>query len=115
MFEYRLLLVPVFRAVVRDRNDLVAETLLRRHQLAAVTPPTQRRPPPRPRDGRFWALVRSVRRDRRLQLVFVRPEAVVRWPRRAWKLSWHWRSRGRPGRPRLSAEVRELIAGLARE
>lgn len=43
------------------------------------------------------------------------PEMVVRWHRAAWKLSWRWKSRPRPGRPRLSAEARELIAVKSRD
>ena len=35
-------------------------------------------------------------------------------PHRGWRLFWRWRSRARLGRPRLSAEVRELIATIAR-
>src|SRR5262249_32678695 len=32
-----------------------------------------------------------------------------------WKLFWRWTSRRRPGRPRLSLEIRELIARIARD
>src|SRR5918997_3801442 len=45
----------------------------------------------------------------------VRPETVVGWRRRGWWLVWDGRSRGRPGRPRLAAETRALIARMARE
>jgi hypothetical protein len=45
----------------------------------------------------------------------VRPETVVRWHRHAWRLLWRWRSRTRLGRPRLSPDVRELIAAIARD
>src|SRR5919201_2077711 len=51
----------------------------------------------------------------RRQLVVVRPESVVRWQRQAWRLFWRWRSRAPIGRPRLSAEVRDLIATMARD
>jgi transposase InsO family protein len=39
----------------------------------------------------------------------------VRWHRRGWRLFWRWRSRARIGRPRVSPEVRELIATMARD
>jgi putative transposase len=102
-FEYLLLLVTPFRAVVRDRNDLLAENLLLHQQLAVPTRPTRKRSRLRTRDKLFWALVCSVRRDWRRHLVFVRPEAVVRWHRQVWQLFWRWRSRGRLGRPPKSA------------
>jgi transposase InsO family protein len=115
MRDYLLLLFGLFRATVRDRGDLVAENLLLRHQLAVLTRPTRRRPHPHARDKVFWIVARMLRRDRRCHLVLVRPETVVRWHRSGWKLFWRWKSRRRPGRPRLKFEVRELIAQIARD
>ena len=60
-------------------------------------------------------MLRTLRRDWRLHLVLVRPDSVVHWYRHAWNVFWRWRSSSRLGRPRLSAEVRELIARMARE
>jgi transposase InsO family protein len=113
--EFLGLLLALLRGAVRDRGDLVAENVLLRHQLAVLTRPTRRRPRLRARDTLVWVLARRLRRDWRHHLVLVRPEAVVRWHRRAWRLFWRWRSRGRLGRPRLSSEVRELIARMSRE
>ena len=47
--------------------------------------------------------------------MIVRPETVLRWHRKGWRLCWTWRSRGRIGRPRLSAEVKDLIAQISRD
>ena len=47
--------------------------------------------------------------------MIVRPETVLRWHRKGWRRYWTWRSRGRIGRPRLSAEVKDLIAQIWRE
>src|SRR5437764_11662752 len=115
MLEYLLLLLSLIRAAVRDREALVAENLLLRHQLAVLTRPTRKRPRLRVRDKLFWVVVRALRRDWRRHLVVVRPESVIRWHRQAWRLFWRWRSRGPIGRPRLSAEVRQLIATMAQE
>ena len=115
MLEYLLLLIGVLRAAVRSRGDLAAENLLLRQQLAILARPTRKRPRLRPLDKLFWVLIRAVRRDWRRHLVLVRPDTVVRWHRQGWKLFWRWRSRGRLGRPRLSGEVRALIARMARE
>src|SRR5919109_5125120 len=115
MLEYVMLLLSLIRAALRDRDALVAENLLLRHQLAVLTRPTRRRPRLRVRDKLFWVVVRAVRRDWRRHLVLVQPESVIRWHRQAWRLVWRWRSRGPIGRPRLSAEVRALIATLAHD
>src|SRR5919109_743118 len=115
MLEYLMLLLSLIHATVRDRDALVAENLLLRHQLAVLTRPTTKRPRLRARDKLFWIVVRALRGDWRRHLILVRPESVIRWHRQAWRLVWRWRSCGPLGRPRLSVEVRELIATMARD
>jgi hypothetical protein len=115
MIDYMLLLVALLGATIRARGDLVAENLLLRQQLAVLTRPTRKRPRLRAHDRLFWVVARMIRRDWRRHLALVTPETVVRWHRRGWRLFWRWRSRARAGQPRLSAEVRELIARIARE
>jgi transposase InsO family protein len=115
MLEYLLLLFGLIRVSMRDRGALVAENLLLRHQLGVLTRPTRRRPRLRTRDKLFWVVARALCRDWHQHLVVVRPESVIRWHRQAWRLFWRWRSRGPIGRPRLSAEVRELIATMAHD
>jgi hypothetical protein len=113
MLEYLLLLLSLIRSAVRDREALVAENLLLRHQLAVLTRPTRQRPRLRRPDKLFWVVVRALRHD--LCRHPVQPESVIRWHRQAWRFFWCWRSRGPIGRPRLSAEVRELIATMAHD
>jgi len=48
-------------------------------------------------------------------LVIVNPDAVVAWHRAGSRWYWRWRSRRRPGRPKITKEVRELIRRLAHE
>src|SRR5919206_647613 len=115
MLEYLLLLLSLIRAAVRDREALVAENVLLRQQLAVLTRPTRKRPRLRARDKLFWVVVRALRRDWHRHLVLVQPESVIRWHRQAWRIFWRWRSRTSIGRPRLSAEVRELIATMAHD
>jgi putative transposase len=115
MIECLLLLAALLRASLRNRADLVAENLLLRHQLAVLARPTRRRPRQRGRDKMLWVLARFACCDWRQHVVLVRPDTVVRWHRRGWRLFWLWRSRGPVGRPRISAEVQELIARMARE
>src|SRR5207248_4892702 len=88
---------------------------LRRQQLAVLTRPTRPRPRLRTRDKLLWIVARRVCRDWRRHLVVVRPQTVIGWHRHGWRLFWRWRSRAQGGRPRLSGEVRDLIARIARE
>jgi hypothetical protein len=45
----------------------------------------------------------------------VQPETILRWHRAGFRAYWRWKSRGRPGRPRVSRELRELIRRMSGE
>src|SRR5262249_48867866 len=58
--------------------------------------------------SRLWAQWRSA-------LIIVKPETVIAWQRKGFRLYWIWKSRaGKKGRPRVSREVRELIQKMSR-
>jgi hypothetical protein len=81
VFAFAVVVLTVIRAGKRHR-DLVAEHLLRRHQLVVLTRPTRRR---RVRVGSLdrllWAFTRRQCRDWRRHLVVITPETVIRWHR----------------------------------
>src|SRR5215211_3234074 len=116
MLDLALDVLALVRAACQRHGDLVVENLLLRHQLAVLTRPTRRRRVRfRRLDKALWVLVRRLRRDWRRHLVVVTPGTVVRWHRAGWRLYWRWRPRSPGGQPRLSPEVRELIARMAHE
>jgi hypothetical protein len=44
------------------------------------------------------------------------PDTVLRWHRKGFRLFWSWKIRhGRPGRPTVPKEVRELIRTMSRD
>ena len=45
----------------------------------------------------------------------VEPDTVVRWHRSAWRAYWRWRSHRGSGRPRIPAELQQLILRSATE
>src|SRR3982074_2932588 len=100
MLELFRVLLPTLAALFHEHHDLVAENLLLRHHLKSG-------------DGVFWLVVRRFYPVWRRDLVLVRPETVLRWHRRGWRLFWRWRSGHHLGRPRLSPEIRELIPTMA--
>ena len=112
MFGLLAVLFGLLGAALRSRRDLVLENLLPRHQLATLARPTRKRPPLRRRDKLVWVLARRLCPDWRRHLVLVRPEAVVAWHRRGWRLFRWWRSRCPLGRPPLSAEVRAELSTI---
>ena len=115
MLGLLLALLALLRAATRDRGDLVAANVLLRQQLAVLTRPGRPRPRLRTRDKLCWVLARAVWPAWWRHLVLVRPDTVVEWRRQGWRLFRSGRSRRRPGRPRLAAETRALIARMARE
>lgn len=46
-------------------------------------------------------------------IAIVNPETVVRWHRRGFRAFWRWKSRGYPGRPMISKEIRYLIREIS--
>jgi putative transposase len=112
MLELLPIFLPTLAKLFRKRRDLLIEILLLRHPLQVAL---RARPRRRlvTRDRFFWLVVRSLYPDWRRHLILVRPETVLRWHRRGWRLFWRWRSGLHLGRPRLSPEIRELIAIMA--
>jgi hypothetical protein len=48
-----------------------------------------------------------------MALVIVKPETVIAWHRRGFRLWWAWKSRRHMGRPTVPADVRTLIRTMA--
>jgi len=104
VLELLWLLLTTVLAWARPRQDLVAENLLLRHQLAVLTRPTRTRPRARLHawDKLLWVLARRLCAGWREHLAIVTPDTVARWHRQGWRLCWRWKSRSRGGRPHLS-------------
>jgi hypothetical protein len=109
------LLVQTVRALFRSRADLALENLALRQQVAVLK---QKRPRPllTGMDRAFWVALQQNWKAWANALVIVKPDTVVKWHRKGFKLCWRWKSRPRgPGRPRAHPEIRELIRRMAIE
>src|SRR5262249_35772214 len=86
---------------LRTRTRLHLELLALRHQLTVL----QRKVPARPKlkwaDRWLWVLLSQLWPDWRSVLVMVKPETVVGWHRRGFRLYWTWKSRRGIGRPKI--------------
>ena len=94
---------------LKSRRRLEAENLALRHQVTVLRRSAPKRLRLRASDRfplmllyRLWPRVLDT-------IVIVKPETFVRWHRRGFKAFWRWKSRGRPGRPMIPPEVRNLI------
>jgi transposase InsO family protein len=103
------------RAFILGRAATAIENLALRQQVA-VFKQSVKRPNLRPRDRVFWVVLSRLWRNWRSALAIVQPETVIRWHRRGFKLYWKWKSRrGKPGRPPIEREIRDLIRRMSRE
>ena len=93
----------------RSRASLEAENVALRHQLNVL----RRQSPKRPTLGVFDRLifVGLYRFAPRVGGVVTssQPETVIRWHRAGFRMLWRWKSRSRPGRPKVASEIRQLI------
>src|SRR5580700_4093607 len=97
----------------RSRSTLEAENLFLRKQLALFQ---ERQTKPRRADNSTRWLLGFVSRwfDWRNALVVVKPETLIRWHRKGFRLFWRWKSRP-GGRPRLPKDLQALIRQMARD
>ncbi len=74
-------------------SNLATENLALRHQLA-VMKRTNKRPKIQVRDRLFWVLLSRIWVPWRKSLVIVKPDTVVHWHRKGFKLFWKFNSKG---------------------
>jgi putative transposase len=105
----------LLRAIFTPKSRLAVENLALRQQLA-VLKQSVKRPKLQPRDRVFWVFLSRIWPDWRSVLILVQPETVIRWHRQGFKIYWTRKSRaGKPGRPQIKQEIRELIQRMSRE
>jgi len=103
-----------FGAFFRSRHDLGLEPVALRQQVGVL-----KRKNPRPRlspwDRLFWLGLRRWLSKWASVLVIVKPETVVGWHGAGFRGYWRFLSPRRPGRPKITPELRNLIRSLAAE
>jgi putative transposase len=96
---------------LRTRRALAAENLFLRKQLALFQ--ERKVKPRRADDSTRWMMAALSRmfawRD---ALWNVKPDTLIRWHRKGFRLFWRWKSNPR-GRPRLPKDLRHLIREMA--
>ena len=109
-----LTLLFSLRNCFRARATLQAEILALRHQLLVLQ---------RSNYGHklrlgwadrvLWVWLSRLSNDWRSTLLIVKPETVIAWHRKGFRLYWNWKSRHLEGRPSVSNEVRNLIRKMS--
>jgi transposase InsO family protein len=101
-------------AFFRSRKEQAIVELALRQQLA-IYALKRSKPGLTPLDRVFWVALSRFWPGWKDPLVIVKPDTVIRWHRKGFRLYWRAISKPGPGRPRISEEVRELIRRLASE
>jgi putative transposase len=96
---------------VRSRRALAAENLFLRKQLALFQ--ERKVKPRRADDSTRWMMATLSRMfEWRDALWNVKPDSLIRWHRKGFRLFWRWKSTP-TGRPRLPKDLRQLIRQMA--
>jgi hypothetical protein len=97
------------------RAALQMEVLVLRHQLS-VLQRSVKRTKLTAADRFLWARLSWYWTGWRSALVIVKPETVIHWHRKGFRLLWTWKvRRGQPRRPSVSQEARNLIRQMSRD
>ena len=104
-----------FRSLFQSRLRLEAEVIALRHQVTVLRRSQRGRVRLRASDRVFWVWLSRLWSGWRSALAIVKPETVISWHRKGFRLYWAWKSgRGTPGRPEVSEEVRDLVRKMSK-
>jgi putative transposase len=107
-------LLACLAAWFRARHSMQLEILALRHQLA-VYQRSVPRPRNRPTDRLLWAWLARLWSGWQAALAFVQPRPVIAWQKKRFREHWRRLSQsGKPGRPTVAREIRDLIRDMSR-
>jgi len=65
-------------------------------------------------DRVLFVLISRILKNWRQSITIVKPDTVIRWHRKGFKLFWRWKSsHGKPGRNPIDPEIRKLIRDMS--
>jgi transposase InsO family protein len=105
----RWILLDLFQS----RSALEGEVIALRHQLNVLRRSTPKRPALTSFNRFILVLLYRLAPTVLDAVTIVRPETIVRWHRAGFRTFWRWKSRRRPGRPKVPLEVRQLIREIS--
>ena len=109
-------LLTTLSSIFHSRAALQLENLALRHQIGVLQRSSRKRPKLTLVDRLLWVWLSRILSGWQSALALVKPETVVAWHRKGFRLFWTWKVRhGQPGRPIISREVRDLIRKMCRE
>jgi putative transposase len=114
MFPFLFSLAYSLRNCFRTRVALHAEILALRHQLLVLQRLNRdRRFRLKLADRVLWVWISRLWSGWRSALLIVKPETIIAWHRRGFRLYWAWKSRKPQGRPCVLRDVRDLVRRIS--
>lgn len=98
--------------MIKTRAGLILEITVLRHQLNIYQRSTK--PSLKNQDRMIFIVLSRIWKGCQSALVIVKPETVIRWHRKGFKVYWRWKSRN-TGRPTINWELIKLIRKLNKE
>ena len=107
------IIVNNLRDLLRPHCNLLLENMALRQQILVLERQVKR---PRFKDHEraFWVLLSRFWPDWKKPLRLVKPETVISWHRKSWRLFWRWKSKSKDyGWPNVPIEVIKLIRRIS--
>src|SRR5258708_12143640 len=114
MIELLRLILHMMASLFKPRTKLVTEILILRQQLNVLRRQVSKRPQLRNTDRFLFVWLYRWFPSVLSAIAILRPETIIRWHRAGFQSYWRERSRKPVGRPRISAELRNLIGAMSR-
>ena len=114
MIEFLRLILHIVASFFKPRTKLVAEILVLRQQLNVLRRQVSKRPQLSNTDRFLFVWLYRWFPSVLSAIAILRPETIIRWHRAGFQSYWRERSRKPVGRPRISAELRNLIGAMSR-
>src|SRR5262245_48108225 len=114
MIEFLRLILHIIASFFKPSTKLVAETLILRQQLNVLRRQVSKRPQLSNTDRLLFVWLYRWFPSVLSAIAILRPETIIRWHRGGFQSYWRGRSRRPVGRPRISAELRNLIGAMSR-
>ena len=111
MFEFAKSLLFSIKSLFKTRTGLILEITVLRHQLNIYK--RHKKPKLKNRDRMIFIALSRIWNDWKSMIVIVKPETVLRWHRKGFKMYWRWKSR--TGRPTINWELIKLIRQFHKE
>jgi hypothetical protein len=100
------------RSSLKTRRELALENLALQQQLAILHRKTKR-PKLTKADRGFWVALCGLWPRWQSAFILIKPETVIGWHRKGFKLYWSYKGRHKGGRPPIDAEIWTLIVRMA--